>query len=69
MPVTTPAPFTIAIAGLLLLHTPPGVAFPNNVVVPGQIGEVVPVISAATGMTLTVITRVVVAEPQIPVTV
>ena len=44
IPVTTPAALTDATRGLLLVHTPPVVAFVSAVVVPAQI-VVTPVIA------------------------
>lgn len=51
-PVTRPDAVTLALA-LLLLHTPPEVAFANCVVVP-ILTVVFPLIAATTGLTLTV---------------
>ena len=47
-PVTIPVLFTVAIAVLLLLHTPPAVALLNVVVEPTQ-ALVVPVIGLTVG--------------------
>ena len=51
VPVTTPNASTDAIAGLLLLHTPPGEISENVAVVPMQI-LLKPVIGAGTELTV-----------------
>ena len=55
-PVTTPEELTVAIAGLLLLHVPPDVEFPNAVVSPTQVTGV-PVFAAMVLFTVTVVVR------------
>ena len=59
-PVTMPVEPTVAVAGSLLLHEPPGVASANVVVAPMQT-ESEPVIAA--GEVITVIVNVVVHVP------
>ena len=51
LPVTVPAAFTVATLGLLLLHVPPVVASPNEVVAPAHNTEV-PVTSAGSVFTV-----------------
>lgn len=48
-PVTTPDALTLAMAGVVVLHTPPGVAS-DNVVVPLTQATIVPVIGATVGV-------------------
>jgi hypothetical protein len=60
-PVTVP-PITVAIAPLLLLHTPPGVASVSTVVPPKQTDTGVPGL-IATGVVFTVTVDVVVQVP------
>jgi hypothetical protein len=67
-PVTTPVPPTEATPVALLLHVPPAVAFDNAVVLPAHT-VAVPVIVPALGSALTVTTLVVLALPQLLVTV
>jgi hypothetical protein len=65
-PVTTPPALTVAIVGLRLDHTPPGVVFDSVTEVPGHIG-VLPVIGFTTGKGLTV-NVVLLAKPVATVT-
>ena len=60
-PDTTPEPpFTVAVAVALLVHAPPVVTSPNDVVIPPAHTVAVPVIAAgAVGNGLTVITAAV----------
>ena len=68
MPVTTPVLPIVATPELLLLHTPPALAL-LNVIVDASQTVVVPVIVPAFGNGLTVTTAVVLATPQLLVTV
>ena len=67
-PLTTPDVLTVAVPVLLLAHTPPVVAS-LSVVVALTHTVAVPVMVPADGAALTVTTCVVVAEPQLFVTV
>jgi hypothetical protein len=67
-PVTTPDVLTEATDGAELLHTPPVIELLKAVVAPGHIMSV-PVIVPADAVELTVIMRVALAVPQLPVTV
>ncbi len=67
-PVTTPVLPTVAMPVALLLHVPPVVALLSVVVLP-TVTVAVPVMVPADGNGLTVITLVVVAVPQLLVTV
>ena len=68
IPVTTPPVLTVAMPVLLLLHTPPLVAS-ASVVVPPVHTVVDPVIVPADGVPDTVTVVVVLAVPQLLVTV
>ena len=65
--VTTPVPLTVAVA-LLLLQVPPGDGSVNRLKVPLHIVDG-PVTGPAEGTGLTVTGAVVVAVPQLPLTV
>ena len=68
-PVTLPSVLpTVAIDGLLLVHTPPVVASPRVMLLPAH-SKVAPDIAATTGAGLMVSALVVVPVPQILVTV
>ena len=54
IPVTTPAPFTVAFVGSLEVHVPPGVAFVRVIVLPAQT-FVGPAMADTKGVGLTVI--------------
>ena len=62
-PPTTPVEPTVAIPGLLLVHTPPGVASASGIVVPVQT-SVGPVIVPALADKLTVTTTEVAHVPN-----
>ena len=64
MPVTAPSGSTVAMAVLLLLHTPSGVVSDNNDDKPEQV-IAVPVMALTVGTGLTVTAKVAVAVPQI----
>ena len=66
-PVTVPVVLTVAIEGLLLLHTPPAVA---SIKVLTELGQMMvePVMAATVGAALTVTVVVVAAVPQLLVT-
>src|SRR5664279_3662476 len=66
-PVTIP-PLTVAIAALLVLHTPPDVASDRVIAEPLQT-LVAPDIAGTTGVAFTVIDFVELTEPQVVVTV
>ena len=66
-PVTTP-PDTVATAGSLVVHTPPGLRLDNVVVLPTHtVG--VPVIGNTDALTFTVAVAVVEQEPSVAITV
>ena len=66
MPVTSPVLLTVAIAVLLLLHTPPAAVLASVVLLPAQV-FVVPVIAVCTGTVLTVsVTDAAPVQPNVP---
>jgi hypothetical protein len=65
-PLTTPLPFTVATAVLLLLHVPPEIASDNVIVLAAQT-VVGPVIVPAVALLITDTPAVVVAVPQLVV--
>jgi hypothetical protein len=67
-PVTMPVVLTVALAVLLLLHTPPVLASVRVMLAPGQT-DVAPTIGLTTLPALTVNAIVAVAVPQLVVTV